>query len=44
MRRRMGVAGALKVTTQFDWEAKVDRMQEVYAFSVGSGAKPDWSA
>lgn len=30
LRRRMGAAGAARIRAEFDWQAKVDRMVEIY--------------
>lgn len=36
-RRAMGQAGRLKVTREFDWEGKVDRMLELYRSCIAGG-------
>ncbi len=39
LRHRMGQAGAERVRQQFDWDAKVDRMLEIYALAMNPMAE-----
>jgi glycosyltransferase involved in cell wall biosynthesis len=40
LRQKMGRAGQTRVREQFDWDAKVDRMLEIYADAIGSARPP----
>ena len=38
LRSQLGQRGQAKVKEQFDWEAKVDKMQDVYRAAIERGA------